>query len=413
MLPTEAPTYRHVGEDIRPDPDAAGAYVIGLPDGTSIGQRAYWRQVVSIFGEGGLHASIRSLEPDLLRVQRLMQQPAEALAALDDLENAASALQRQGLQPAAALERALAAVEAEHWFPETRVVALGILEPGAFVDLPARGFVVTDIGAGVDHGELAHRLQWAMLMRDYDRSPDAWDHPPFELFTRIGQLARQLDGMVNAAGVQRYQNIWGHLFDQGGLDSNEVENFERNFDGAIVKPDGFRHPERLTRMMDEGGTEVAAIPAVAAGARERYRQRKAAYDRMVAAFPPTYASGDKQAQVDYIEATNTRVAAELKQALLGNGYEVWNDAQLLIHQDDRAAADAENAETTRLRVHLARLDAGKWVTPLADDARDRAEALLDRRAALRENPKPPATPLPTASTAPVTAGAASSSMPPP
>mgnify|MGYP000940118201 CR=1 FL=1 len=49
-------------------------------------------------------------------------------------------------------------------FPDVEVIPTGVLSADEFYDMIARGVMWKDVGAGLDHGLYAHRLQWHVLL---------------------------------------------------------------------------------------------------------------------------------------------------------------------------------------------------------------------------------------------------------
>ncbi|MEZ2347712.1 LirA/MavJ family T4SS effector [Terriglobus sp. RCC_193] len=106
------------------------------------------------------------------------------------------------------------------WFPQTDVIPIGILPANEFYAMIERGMMWKDVGAGLNHGIYAHRLQWHVLMawvtNDFTLArASGWDHGAYDLFCSMGENeAKDL-------------NLWGRLFDASGTPNctspNEVE----------------------------------------------------------------------------------------------------------------------------------------------------------------------------------------------
>lgn len=104
-----------------------------------------------------------------------------------------------------ALKMELSRVEAEAGFRAGPVVPLGILPADAFFGLLAEGHVLDDYGAGLQHGELSHRLQWYAIFRAWNIGELEIDHTPIELYRRLGQppFSQSRTG----------SSMWGYLLD--------------------------------------------------------------------------------------------------------------------------------------------------------------------------------------------------------
>lgn len=251
------------------------------------------------------------LMEDILRIQRIVQSPPTFLNLLQFLNRAAVALiAKDGLEAQVAFERALSEMEEANFFPTERVIALSALDGVEFLQTVADGQVLNDIGPGVRHGEYSHRLQWAAIMADYEANRAAWNSPPYELYTKIGEA--DLDIKANKAG--RY-GIWLTLFDMPGQALNRASDRSLRYSaqptsGMKFVPDGFRHPDRLGSLfgipdglMSEGRANVAgATPAEIAKNR---------------VFNTRIDAGTQGAEMDKLALVESVVRARYNQRLLG------------------------------------------------------------------------------------------------
>lgn len=117
------------------------------------------------------------------------------------------------------------------WFPQTDVIPIGILPADDFYAMIARGMMWKDVGAGLNHGIYAHRLQWHVVMawvtNDFTTArAEGWDHGAYDLFCSMGE---------NEA---KDVNLWGRLFDASGTPNctspNEVEHAAKR-GGELLK----------------------------------------------------------------------------------------------------------------------------------------------------------------------------------
>ena len=104
------------------------------------------------------------------------------------------------------LSRVLEYYEGLCWFPTTHRLYTGALTSQNYQQSIALGYMPKDAGAGAQHGEYSHRLQWHMVMRvltkDFTAAKDhGWNHTPLDLFVQLGSVWAMSNG------------IWGTVFD--------------------------------------------------------------------------------------------------------------------------------------------------------------------------------------------------------
>jgi hypothetical protein len=110
----------------------------------------------------------------------------------------------------AALKQELRRKEAEAGFGAPKV-PLGILPGDVFVGLLRSGTVLDDFGAGLQHGELSHRIQWYAII-DFMQGEGKNDerlakHTPLDLFKKINDAPYSPDRQGNT--------MWGSVLDAG------------------------------------------------------------------------------------------------------------------------------------------------------------------------------------------------------
>lgn len=250
------------------------------------------------------------LMEDILRIQRIVQSPPTFLNLLQSLNSAATRIAADGVEPQVAFEQALSETEEAHFFPTERVIALDALDGVEFLQTVADGQILNDIGPGVRHGEYSHRLQWAAIMADYDANPEAWNSPPYELFTKIGEA--DLDITARNAG---YYGIWLTLFDMQGQALNKAANGRLAYSqvpasGMKFVHDGFRHPDRLGSLfgipdglMSQGRANVAGATPAEIAKNRKFNTRADAVKR--------------GAEMDKLALVEAVVRARYNQRLLG------------------------------------------------------------------------------------------------
>ncbi len=104
------------------------------------------------------------------------------------------------------LSRVLEYYEGLCWFPTTHRLYTGALTSENYQQSIALGYMPKDAGAGAQHGEYSHRIQWHMVMRvvtdNFARAKhNVWNHTPLALFTKLGDVESMSKG------------IWGVVFD--------------------------------------------------------------------------------------------------------------------------------------------------------------------------------------------------------
>ncbi len=360
-----------VGEIVEKEAGKGNEYTFQLPgdgkqgSGSKLPQRAYWK--TCFYDELTKSDSDNAFLEDLMRVQRLLQQPDKFYARLKELNKLVARIKKteRGYSDCQALEHALTDIEARHLFPAARLVPIGILEPEVFMSLPVRGFIPADVGAGLFHGELVHRLQWAAIMLEFESNPEEWAYTPLELYVKIGKFdekhgkseaAKEKPGAAgaNSSATQTFTmpNLWSHLFDQMGVwmkyTGNHTYEWCNNKEEMI--PDGYRHPDRLTKEFgrENGKSLPKGMELVAAGVSERYRQRVVAVNVQVKILGLDYS------KIDELTPLQDCAWTELSKSLQK---EFELEGSILVHKEDLDDFKKETEETTEMRIALSRL---KW-----------------------------------------------------
>lgn len=117
-----------------------------------------------------------------------------------------------------ALSKALSEVETKHCFPDIDSLPVGILTSETFLGMTSWGYTPKDPGAGGEHGEFTHRLQWNILMNRFESDKENnsdWKFTPFELFTRIGKTDEE-------SSKQGGGSVWNFMLDAAGADEQLV-----------------------------------------------------------------------------------------------------------------------------------------------------------------------------------------------
>ncbi len=105
-----------------------------------------------------------------------------------------------------AIKVALGAKEKEAGFSEHPLIPLGILPADVFVGLLSSGNVLDDYGAGLQHGELSHRIQWYAIIDAFgtDLKTSA---TPIDMYKAMNSAPFNAGRMGNT--------MWGHVLDAG------------------------------------------------------------------------------------------------------------------------------------------------------------------------------------------------------
>jgi hypothetical protein len=148
---------------------------------------------------------------DYIKIGLLMRDSNRVTLELQKLNDAMSMpvlahLDQAGSGPYVKLSQALAHYESICWFPSVHMVLVGLLPGADFLSLLRSGIPVKDVGAGANHGEFSHRLQWFAIMRIATNGfatavANGWSTSPYDLYCSFGEdpaLAR---------------NAWGALLD--------------------------------------------------------------------------------------------------------------------------------------------------------------------------------------------------------
>lgn len=262
---------------------------------------------------------------DMEHIQEIMQTPALAAQGLRTLAGRVTALMAADttLTSDLALERALTEVETRHSFSTARIVPSGILPAEVFLKFPAEGFVLSDVGATPAHGEFAHRLQWAMIMADYEKDfsekAGKWNFTPIELYIKIFER----DQTVARDKGDEAVSLFAHLFDQAREGFRAQGEEER----VPLRPDGYRHPERLTKDLRsfaekyDGTLPKPELFGLADAVRKRFEKWNAARET----------------------AASTRMSMNrvYEEHFKQEGYQVFEDSgtsrrawKVLVHEDD-------------------------------------------------------------------------------
>jgi hypothetical protein len=197
-------------------------------------------------------------------------------------------------------------------FPPNLVVPRGVLSNEDFhEDLVKYGYMWKDVGASLNHGLFAHRLQWHAILRrttaDFTTPLDAqhWDHSAYEIFT----------SMAAPQAVQR-QSVWGHLLDNSATG------------------EGFTRPNSVEPKIRKSGRAPSLMKLID----EKYLPLQQDFDAVILPHSAKWAQEEMQARVKQYQ----------------EDYKKAHDEDL---QDYQASAKLKNEQGVTLsRLQLGRLD---------------------------------------------------------
>ena len=153
---------------------------------------------------GVIAPDVQDCLDDFGQIERFLADKPLVLAFLQPLADAT----RRSDDRLAGMKNELRRKEKEAGFAPPQI-PLGILPGEVFVDLLTKGAVLDDFGAGLQHGELSHRIQWYALIGFMTSGAGGykWKYPPFELFKKINAPPFSPDRKGNS--------MWGTLLDKG------------------------------------------------------------------------------------------------------------------------------------------------------------------------------------------------------
>lgn len=198
--------------------------------------------------EGGAHDD-EKIALDLSRIAGIVLDQRRFEALLVPLDERIEELQ-EGSGGKLKLGTAIAEYEGRHGFGRKQQIPLGILPGPVFLELMASGVVPKDIGAGLPHGEMSHRIQWVAIMQDFEDNPDAWSMTPLEL--------------LQLTNIGPYGWFQGVVLDQAHFSASE----------------GYSHPDNMLRFMRDDAQTRATLPSLSAAIVARWNKR---VDQAVAA----------------------------------------------------------------------------------------------------------------------------------
>jgi len=133
---------------------------------------------------------------------------------------------------------AVRVAEKTYGFRQTDLLPDGIVDEDVFFRIIEAGYMPDDVGAGITHGSLSHRVQWQIIFDHFNQS-DAWHRTPLDLYTAIGQFDshRHQVNQATRFEFERSPSLWAQLFDQ------------QSGAGAGTNPDLAR-PDQLLHILD-------------------------------------------------------------------------------------------------------------------------------------------------------------------
>ena len=161
---------------------------------------------------------------DYRRIQQIMLNRDNFLSLADVLNtdvaqerNNDEAVERDkyGLRDKGVLARVLRTKEQSHGFraaPREIPIWTGVVSEATFLNTISQGHVMKDVGVSFQHGEYTHRIQWYIVMVDYEQNGALYHKTPLELYKTIYRLG------PTARPTGNRMNMWDCLFDRASFD---------------------------------------------------------------------------------------------------------------------------------------------------------------------------------------------------
>lgn len=152
---------------------------------------------------------------DYRRIQRIMLNPGEFLPLAGVLDADVGLERVNSGGDKGVLAQVLRTRELAHGFkaaPREIPTWTGVVSADTFFSTIETGRVMKDVGVSFQHGEYTHRIQWYVIMVDYDLNRGAYNNTPLELYKNIYKLGQT----ANPSGNR--MNMWDCLFDRASFD---------------------------------------------------------------------------------------------------------------------------------------------------------------------------------------------------
>jgi hypothetical protein len=238
-----------------------------------------------LYAKFGHHLSREEFE-DFAKIQQLMLSNEEMVENLRPLEGAL----RKQVDPHGALTGLLRQREEHHGFSGANLLPLGILPSEKFLELTQLGYMPKDVGAGIEHGEFSHRLQWNAIMNKFESDMQAhvdkggdpakgpWHHTPLELYSKLGNPNWVKKGDEDQPADKR-QSLLAYLMDQAGMNPSEGM---RHPDQLVMNlRNDIKNPEGQQASLEGGRAIHKELPAISKVVTERFRKRQEAMFKKV------------------------------------------------------------------------------------------------------------------------------------
>lgn len=215
------------------------------------------------FGDekGELKGKNQLLMNDFLGIQEFLKHKNLVLVHLQPLAKRIQQLTEKGVDPIAAIKQGLGEREKEAGFSDKPLIPLGILPGDVFVDLISSGNVLDDYGAGLQHGELSHRIQWYAIITAYNSGSLGTKHTPIELYKAMNTAPFNESRTGNS--------VWGMVLDKGTSASDTTYSAPGTLNRDLLESIGSPDPkepglaERKSSYKVSHGTDYSSeIPQV-------------------------------------------------------------------------------------------------------------------------------------------------------
>ena len=149
----------------------------------------------------------QALLDDFDMLKNFLKDKAAVLNALIPLGDKIKKLTNQGMPIHEAFQQALRFFERQAGFDKEPVVPLGILPAKVFTQLLSQGNILDDFGAGLQHGEYSHRLQWIAIIKVWTSRLINLANPPIDIYKKMN--------LPPFAYGRTGNSMWGKLMDKG------------------------------------------------------------------------------------------------------------------------------------------------------------------------------------------------------
>jgi Family of unknown function (DUF5636) len=211
---------------------------------------------------------------DLERVQTfLLEGHSEALAYLESQLQARLEKNQSLSAPdpyKKILSEELADKEGRSGFPEGVPIYWKVLSPKAFTTMAESGHAFKDVGAGFQHGEQTHRIQWYIALYNWTKGFEegfednlqkdryGFNFSPSELFKKVNLSGINIsnESLWPRREVSGFGGLWDAVFDRNNsarsLGTDDLVTSPEAFNATLMNPSIAKYPDVKIRNSSEG-----------------------------------------------------------------------------------------------------------------------------------------------------------------